>query len=111
MAAPLYVGMGPPYVIRFTIDASDDFDPVVAAAASEIVLAITKPSGAAEEWDATVEAASADSITLAHALAVDDLDERGSYAVSAHFTLSGGGELRTLVGKTPHILGSNQPSS
>lgn len=111
MSVPLYLGMGPPYFIRFPIASSADFDPELAATATAIVLLVTKPSTAEVEWTATVESHSATQITLRHNLAVEDLDERGSYSVSAHFTLpAAGGVLRTLVGRTPNILSKNQPS-
>lgn len=106
----LYVGMGPPYVVRATIAKSPDFDPLQAAGASPIVFVVRKSTGAVVEWAATVQAASSASITLEHALALGDLDVHGSWRLWARFTLGGGGELRTNAIALPEILERNQVS-
>ena len=101
--------MGPPYGIRFLIEASVDFDPEAAAGADAIAIVVTKPSGAVVEWIAQVETVTADAITLIHRFAADELDERGNYGVWARFTLpAAGGELRTVVARMPSVLGTNQ---
>lgn len=95
MTTPLYVGMGPPYFVRVTIPASDDFDP---AAVTLAVLEVTKPgSHEAVTWEAT-HAPSEDELTVSHALEVDDLDEVGIWKLWVRCTVSGG-ERRTVVGK------------
>jgi hypothetical protein len=113
MLAPLYIGMGPPYVVDIVVAASADFDPVVAAAASAIAIVATKPDGSVVEWAAVVvvAASGALSVTVRHALALGDLDQRGEWSVWARFTLAGGaGELRSVVGRLPPVLTPNQSS-
>lgn len=112
MTEPLYIGMGPPYVVRAVIPASADFNPVaVAAACTSVELRVKKPiSGAEVAWTATIIASSAVSLTVEHVLAVEDLDERGTWTVWARFTLPSG-VVRTVVGKLPPVLHTNQPSA
>lgn len=108
MSAYLYVGMGPPYVVRGVIQASADFNPVVVAATyTAVVLHVTKPNGQEVDWTATVVASSAASLTVEHLLNVNDLDQKGAWSVWASFTVPSG-SLRTYVGKLPPVLVKNQ---
>lgn len=112
MAVTLYIGMGPRYVVRARVKAGPDFDPVaIAAAVAAITLLVTKPSGEEVAWDAEILASSEASLTLQHRFAVEDLDERGRYAVSARFLMNDGEVVRTKVGRLGPVLATNQQSA
>lgn len=111
MSSPLYVGMGAPYVVRVVVPASADFAPLAVALSPNVTLEVTKPSGARVVWPASVLNATALALTVQHALALEDLDERGRYLVWARFALLTGGFLRTEVGRLPTVLAADQWSS
>lgn len=95
MSSNLYIGMGPPYVVRAVIPKGPSFDLAEAVAASAIAFVVTKSTGLTVYWPATVKTSSATSLTLEHALATSELDVRGTWRLWARFTLANGGELRT----------------
>lgn len=104
----LYRGMGPPYLVRIVVRASADFDPVaVAAAAPTVTMRVTKTSGAAVDWSAAIVSSGVASLTVEHALAVSDLDEKGRYTVWLRFLMPDASVLRTEVGKLV-VLDTNQ---
>jgi hypothetical protein len=104
----LYVGMGPPNVIRVIVAASVDFDPLVAATASAIDFMATSPAGVAKTWSATATSSSASQIEVEHTLSPSDLDEAGDWRLWVRFTLPGmGGVLRTNTGYLPTVLDTN----
>lgn len=108
MTSPLYIGMARPYVVRVTVPASADFDPVVAATADEVLFEIRKPNGQRSAWAASVTTSSESAITLTHNLAEPDLDQRGTWSVWVRFTMANGDVLRTAVGKLPPILNPDE---
>lgn len=85
---PLYTGMGQPYAIEITVPRSEWFDPMTVTGA---LMKVTKPSGQAVEWVATIKSKTSDAITIAYSLVSGgtDLTDSGLWKVWVQWTVAG----------------------
>lgn len=84
----LRMGMGNSYGLRCTVAANADFNPALPTAATMMV---TKPSGEAVTWTASITSQSVSSITVRYVFNVNgqDLDEDGDWRVWIQWTVAG----------------------
>jgi hypothetical protein len=107
MTQRLRVGMGPPYAVQISTVAGPDFDPTDPTSAT---FRVTKPSGAAVTWTATIDTQNSTKVVCRYVLAAVDLDETGVWKVWVSFGTAVPGEaLRTEVVTFTVVAADYQP--